>query len=253
MTSTSKSNRDQPRRITTALAGAAIGIGSITGGLLLLGPSASAQVADEQAPVEAVAADDTTLDGEWNGDVEFDIEQMQEEWAAFDGCLVDQGVLTAEELEEMYAYPEDWEDGDFEDFDEFDDEFDGDHSDFDGDYGDMAFATVESDGELTFIEFGEEDGSVTITKNGNDITVSSTGDVFQETIDLDAEIDAEFLDDGDYEDFDGDFDGEWTPEMEAELEAEMAEWDAAFEACEDLAPEGALDYEDLDDEGHEDQ
>ena len=215
-------DRTRTRRLGAALAGAAVGVAGLTGSLLLLGQSAGATTVDEPTEIE-------------HGDLdELDLDQIQAEWAEFDACLVDQGVLTEEDIAQMYS--EAWDDADW---DEAWDDADWDEAWDDADW-DEAFASVavENGDQLTFVDFGDGDGTVTIEKVGDEITVSSSGDVTQEDVDL-AEFEAGFEDDGEYSDFeDSDFDD--FEDLDAELQAEIEQWDDAIEACADLAPEDGL-------------
>ncbi len=83
---------------------------------------------------------------------------------------------------------------------------------------------VEGVDDVEFFDFGDGDGTVTITKVGDAITTSTDGDVT--VVDLDA--------------------------LDAEWEEHEAAWDQAHEACESLLPEDAfiddLFDEDVDDE-----
>ncbi len=218
------STKRATRRLPAALAGATLGIAALTGGVLFAGPAASAEagpaVADEAGETVEAPADD--------------LAELEADWADFDACLVDQGVLTAEELEAMYAdgeYDDEYEDGEWdEDFEDIDDEW--------IDAG--AFAFIESDSASTFVEFGEGDGTVTIEKVGDDIVVSTDGDVSAESFDL-ADLESE-----DYDDYDESEEFEGLPE---EIEAEMEAWEAAFDACDSLAPDlGDVDDELFDDD-----
>ena len=93
---------------------------------------------------------------------------------------------------------------------------------------------VEAGDDTGFYEFGDGDGTITITKSGDDVSVSSDGDVNVATFEL-----PDFAADGDFS-----F-PELTPEQEAELDSTWGEidskWQAADAACGDLLPEGILD------------
>ena len=150
-------------------------------------------------------------------EVQDEIAAEEEAWAPYEACI--DGVLEAEGI--------DWEDAEVVEFDvdlddEFDDEFDGEIMDFG-----PAVSIMDGD-DVSFAEFGEGDGTITIVKSGDDITVSTDGDVNVETIDWDDEammLDGEFAIDGDF--------------------AIDAELDEAFSACDDQLPEG-IDFEDGD-------
>ncbi len=90
---------------------------------------------------------------------------------------------------------------------------------------------VEAGGDTGFYEFGDDDGTITITKSGDDVSVSSDGDVSVQTFEL-----PDFGADGDFS-----F-PEITPEQKAELDST---WETVENACGDLLPDdffgGVLD------------
>jgi hypothetical protein len=92
---------------------------------------------------------------------------------------------------------------------------------------------VEAGDDTGFYEFGDGDGTITITKSGDDVSVSSEGDVNVQNFEL-----PDFGTDGDFS-----F-PELTPEQEAELDSKWAEidskWQAADAACGDLVPGGVF-------------
>ena len=111
-------------------------------------------------------------------------------WAPFDECMdaafADAGI-------------------DVDAFDEYEDDFE--------DKMDSGVAVMDGD-ELSFAQLGEGDGTITITKSGGDVVVTTDGDVTLETADWDDE-----------------FEGEFDKQIDAELHK-------ALSACEDKLPEG---------------
>lgn len=81
---------------------------------------------------------------------------------------------------------------------------------------------VAAGDDTGFYEFGDGDGAITITKSGDDITVSSDGDVNVQDFELP---------DFDIDDFPI---PEITPEQEAEIDAT---WENIEDACGDLLPD----------------
>ena len=82
---------------------------------------------------------------------------------------------------------------------------------------------VDAGDDTGFYEFGDGDGVITITKSGDDITVSSDGDVNVQDFELpDFGVDGEFPI------------PKITPEQEAELDAT---WGNIEDACGDLLPD----------------
>ncbi len=128
-----------------------------------------------------------------------------EQFAAFDACVDGQlGDLMVEGDED---------DGDGSDGSDFGDAFG---------HGTVIVEAGQGD-EVAFYDFGSGDGTITVTKQGDDVTVVVDGDVT--TVDLEA--------------------------LEAEWEAEEAAWEAAMDGCGDLLPDGAgelFDDEMIDDE-----
>lgn len=100
--------------------------------------------------------------------------------------------------------------------------------------------SVMNGDDLTFADFGEGDGSITITKTGDDISVTSDGDVTVEEVD--------------FEELSGDFDIDLLEGELADGEFEVldiddeafAEIDDALAGCDDKLPEG-IDFEDFSD------
>jgi len=111
--------------------------------------------------------------------------------------------------------------------------------DIDGNFDDFDFGPAVSimDGDdMSFAEFGEGDGSITITKTGDDISVTSDGDVTLEEFNWDDADGIGVLEghvlDGDFEMLEG-FDDEAFEEL-----------DAALSGCDDKLPEGVdLDHD----------
>jgi len=107
--------------------------------------------------------------------------ELDEAFAEYDACLVDNGLI------------EDFgEDGEYEDGDEYDAEA--------GEA--IAFVLVENEDGSTAIEFGDGDGEINLTKIDGEITVATEGDVASETLDwdeLEGEVDGEYLDGEDFD------------------------------------------------------
>ena len=88
---------------------------------------------------------------------------------------------------------------------------------------------VEAGDDTGFYEFGDGNGTITITKSGDDIRVNSDGDVSVQTFELsDFGVDKDFS-----------F-PEITPEQQSELDSKWAEitttWESVENACGDLLP-----------------
>ena len=103
-----------------------------------------------------------------------------------------------------------------------------------GDFEIPAGVFVEAGDDTGFYEFGDGDGTITITKSGDDISVSTDGDVDAKTFEL-----PDFGKDGEFP-----F-PEITAEQQADLDAKWADieakWEAADTACGDLLPDDVLD------------
>lgn len=174
-------------------------------------PTLEAPVSD--APTEAVEAIDAD---EFPG---------EEEWAAYDACIDAVFEKNGFDFDEVFEIDDaQLLDGEI-DFDEMD--FGPEVSIFDGD-------------ELSFAEFGEGDGSVTITKSGDDLTITSEGDVDVEEVDWNEAI---MLDEFDAELAEGDIEL-----LEGFDDAAFEALDEELASCEDQLPEGIdlVDEFDLD-------
>jgi hypothetical protein len=85
---------------------------------------------------------------------------------------------------------------------------------------------VEAGDDTGFYEFGDGDGTITITKSGDDVSVSSNGDVNVQTFEL-----PDFGLDGDFS----------FPEITSEQKADLdSTWEAVENACGDLLPDDFL-------------
>lgn len=148
----------------------------------------------------------------------------EEAWAEYDACI--DAVFEAHgfDIDEAFADVEMFDMEDFEgDFDEFD----------------FGPAVSIMDGEdMSFAEFGDGDGSITITKTGDDISVTTDGDVVVEEINWD-DLEAEGIAVLEGEAFAGDI------EMLDDFDHEaFEEIDEALSTCDDQLPEGVdLDVE----------
>jgi len=121
------------------------------------------------------------------GELPEEVREANAAYEAYDACLVENGV----------------------DFGDFEEEFEGQFEDDLDDHSEYPpSVSVITDDAMSFAEFGEGDGTVTITKVGDSVTVETTGDVTVEEYDFE-------------DDFEDDFD--FDPELEA-----------AFATCEGL-------------------
>jgi hypothetical protein len=85
---------------------------------------------------------------------------------------------------------------------------------------------VEAGEDTGFYEFGDGDGTITITKSGDDVNVSSDGDVNVQTFEL-----PDFGADGDFP----------FPEITSEQKVEIdATWEKVKDACGDLLPDDLI-------------
>ncbi len=230
--------------------------GLLVGGVLVGSQFASANtpgVADDpttstEVPDTDVPSDDTTEPTTEETDGESDEEQA--DWDKADwidlGGLFDLDPEVAAQFEELEACISEQlgdldlfggldvfgEDGVIPPFEKLED-FDFDFDMLDG-FEIPSGVFVEAGDDTGFYEFGDGDGTITITKSGDDVSVSSDGDVNVQNFEL-----PDFGADGDFS-----F-PELTPEQEAELDSKWAEidnkWQAADAACGDLLPDGILD------------
>lgn len=172
--------------------------------------------------------DEETEDDDQAGDdfIDFDTGEYDELYDAFDTCMAEQlpDLLGGQPIDIL---------GD-EMFDEFDTDF-GDeagsvtiHQPGDG---------VNEFGDLSFLDFGEGDGSITISKTDGEISIATDGDV--EQIDEIEFFDFDQLDGSEFED--GDL--QISAEELAEFEKFEQQLEDASEACESTLPE--LDEDDL--------
>ena len=204
----------EPPRRRSGLIGAGIGVAAIVASLLAFSTLAGAQdsgselVDPDPAPVETDDGDDDA--------------KFEDAFNAFDTCLSDAGVDFPDELGGILG-------GVFEG--DFDGLFEGEF--FDGEFEDKfpvdlgAIVSVMNGDSLSVAEFGDGDGTITITKTGDDISVSSTGDVTVDDIDFD--IDGMELDGFDFD-------------LElGELGEKFQAFEDALSSCEDSLPEDLLD------------
>lgn len=170
---------------------------------------------------DAVDAEAEKCDALLPQEVQDQIAADEEAWAPYDDCIdavfEEQGIDLDGPSSFVIA-------GDV------DDDFDGELAlEFaDADFG-PAVSIIDGE-EMSFAEFGDGDGTITITKTGDDISVSSDGDVVVETFDMADEaimLDGEILDGEAFED-------------DMFLDAELEE---ALSSCDDKLPEG-IDLED---------
>ncbi|NNC80135.1 MAG: hypothetical protein HKN94_08290 [Acidimicrobiales bacterium] len=251
---------DSTRR--AGLIGGVIGAIALVAALFALSVGANASetelVGDSPVAAQAVAQTDADDDAEEDivesdsdegeledeetddGDLDDLFAEMEEQFEEFEACLAENGV-EFEKFDDTLELPEfDIEEFELEDIDPekleelfgdmFGDLEDFEFPEFDGDFG--PDVSVMDDGELTIADFGDGDGTITITKTGDDITVTSTGDVDLETVEpfgmLDGIIDGFGFGEGfEFPEFDGE--GFDFPEFD--------EMDEAFTACQELLPE----------------
>ena len=223
---------EAPRR-RSGLIGAGIGVVAVVASLLAFSTLAGAQDSGSDLvdpdPALADDADDADPDpalAETDAD-DAGVAKFEDAFRAFDTCLADAGVGFPDVLDGVFP---DVLDGLFEgEFDgvfkgEFDGLFEGEFEDeFPVDLG--AIVSVMNGDSLSVAEFGDGDGTVTITKTGDEISVSSTGDVTVDDIDFD--IDGMELDG-----FDLDL---------GELGEEFQAFEDALSSCEESLPEDLLD------------
>jgi len=205
---------EAPRR-RSGLIGAGIGVAAIVASLLAFSTLAGAQ----DSGSELVDPDPAPIESD-NGDA--DVAKFEDAFKDFDTCLADAGVDIPGALGGVFnGVFEGQVDGLFEgEF--FDHEFE---DKFPLDLG--AVVSVMNGDSLSVAEFGDGDGTITITKTGDDISVSSTGDVTVDDIDFD--IDGMELDGLDFD-------------LElGELGEEFEAFEDALSSCEDLLPEDLLD------------
>lgn len=186
---------------------------------------------DGEDETESPRGDDATPDDrlpdvdEW-----FDLDELNTAFDEFHACLSDNlpdlrdgGWIDVEIDGEELPNLDDLGDFDFGDFD---------FGDFDDDWGTVlgdlvgGSVTVFSPGsadDLTFLDFGDGDGTITITQTDGEIEISTDGDV--STVDADLPFDMT------------DIDGSELPDIDIEPDPEF---DAAFEECSALLPDGGI-------------
>ncbi len=232
------------RLVLAAAAATALGVGGVVAGSTLA--SADDEPAGDETIDDETGGGDTTddvepvdelpMDDEHDGDGTWDMPSLDELDAAFedfDACL-------SEQLPDVVGGGwSDVEGGEFPDLEQWTEEFE----DL---LGGMVtvFSPGADGGDLTLLEFGEGDGTITITQTDGEITVSTDGDVadletsLPDLGDLDlGDLDLGDLDLGDFDlgDFDlGDFD---LGDMGFEPDPEFT---AALEECTALLPGGGI-------------
>ncbi len=219
---------ETPRR-RSGLIGAGIGVVALIASLLAFSTLAGAQdsgselIDPESAPVET--QDDDADDDDDDDDDDDPTTKFEDAFKDFDTCLADTGVGFPGALDGIFEGEFDGPfTGEIEGF--FEGEFDGEFGDkFPGDLG--AIVSVMDGDSLSIAEFGDGDGTVTITKSGDDISVSSTGDVTVDDIDFD--IDGMELDG-------------FAFDLElGELDEEFQAFEDALSSCEESLPDDLLD------------
>jgi hypothetical protein len=223
---TSPENPDtepEAARRRSGLIGAGVGVVALIASLLAFSTLAGAQdsgselVDPESAPVEAQDDDD---------DDATDTTKFEDAFKDFETCLADAGVGFPDALDGLFK-------GEFNGpfTGEIEGLFEGEF--FDGEFEDKfpvdlgAIVSVMDGDTLSVAEFGDGDGTVTITKSGDDISVSSTGDVTVDDIDFD--IDGMELDGFDFD-------------LElGELGEQFQAFEDALSSCEESLPEDLLD------------
>ena len=231
-----------PRR--SAILGAIVGMAALTGTIVGVSTVAGAQADPTTAPAETSSVDDDgavevmsiddadfaafddcmseQLGDLWIEPIEFDVEMDELDLGEFD---IDERELDEHELAEL----QEWTEADEQAFEAADeacrdllpadlqaelaewDAYDtcvGDLGGFEDDLGE-AIVFVETGDGSQIVNFGELEGSVTITGSADGVTVSTDGGV--------------------------------TVLDEAALDAQWAEFGAAHEACEDLLPEDVFE------------
>ena len=229
------------RLIITAVAATALGVGGVVAGSQLVAADdenttdepapTDATESVEAGPVEAEPVDqpvgndsDDDADSSDDGDWEFPaLDELKMSFSEFEQCL-------AKQLPDL-------EDGGWMDIDSGELP---DIGDWDTAFEDLlggsvtVFSPGAEDGDLTLLDFGDGDGTITITQTGGEITISTDGDV--ESVDAGLLDLAELSDIADLADIAdltelADFEFEPDPDVEA-----------AFENCASLLPgDGMLD------------
>ena len=224
-TDNTNSNPDHARRTgrsrrSLALAALA-GAGVLAAGTITVGAMASAGSADSAATLQAPDASAEAVPADDGPAID------DQAWKAFDACLEEQlgpdmwSKLGAEEIEV--------------------DEIDVEDADWSG-----GVIVDSPDGSADIIDFGEGDATVTIVKNGDEITVTTEGDVTVEELTFDdkdyddKDSDDKDSDDKAFDDKDSDDMAFDDVELTPEEEAEWAKVDEAFDACDPLLPGGAV-------------
>jgi len=168
------------------IVGSVAGAAALTASIFLLSSGAGATSPSLVAQPETEPAEPALID---------DIAADDAAWAEFDECI--SAVFEVEGIDVEMAGSSAVM------VDEFDLELDGDYDDeaFEIEFG-PAVSVMDGD-NLTFADFGEGDGSITITKSGDEIAVTSDGDVNVEDVDItefEGGFEAELMDDGEFED-----------------------------------------------------
>ena len=227
------------RLVIAAVAATAIGVGGVVAGSQLVaaddenttGEPAPTDEAEpvENEPVDADAADQPvgndsddqadSSDDDHDGDWEFPaFDELEASFSEFEQCL-------AEQLPDL-------EDGGWMDIDS------GqlpDIGDWDTAFEDLlggsvtVFAPGAEDGDLTLLDFGEGDGTITVTQTDGEIVINTDGDV--DTIDAGLPELPDIADLADIADLTDLADFEFEPDPEVE---------AAFESCTSLLPGGGM-------------
>lgn len=236
----------------------ALSIGASASETTLVGDAASVTGAAQPAAAQDDDGVDDSTDADENedaddadGDVPADLADIDEKLEAFEACLAENGI-DFEKFDgpmDHHGFGFGFDHLDLEEFDpenfdpaELDKFFDEKFGDFDREGFELfeigPDVSVMDDGELTIADFGDGDGTVTITKSGDDISVTSTGDVTVETVEPFTGL-AE-LGEGFGFDFDFDFKPGEIPEFNFKGFPKLGELDDAFRTCEELLPGDAF-------------
>lgn len=235
---TPDSGRTRSSRMAAGMLGAVVGMGALVGTMAVVagaGAQSSPAPAEETEPTgvvaesDAVEADELMLD---DPELETFFVCVDEAFAAAMAAEEGDSSMSDEELDALYDAAEEQAEACESELPEGVD-FDAIEEGFEAEFGDMddiemPEVVVETADGLELIDFGEGDGTVTITKSGDEITVAVDGDATAESIDWaaidewDEVEDLDELDDMDEED-DGEDDGEDDADDEMDGDADDVE------------------------------
>jgi hypothetical protein len=227
---TTPPTRSRRRLAIAAVAATALGLGGVAAGSQLAGADDERDPAPADDTVDGQPVDDDTADEPDDDDQADDAGVDEAEDDEHDGVSdEDEGVWDMPELDDLKSAFEEFENCLSEQLPDLEDggwlDFDGGELPEDGNWDDAfddllggsvtVFSPGADGGDLTLLDLGEGDGTVTITQTGGEITVVTEGDVQS----VDAKLPA-------MPDFD-------LPDIGFEPDPDV---DAAFESCASLLP-----------------